>query len=98
MKNLHGGARFRRPAGGDRAPSGALQGLPHWSDYPIVIVRMLFLSVSFLLVVSATSTLAAPRGSGTAPTCRCATTPEALLESVDHIFIGDILELKGGGE
>jgi hypothetical protein len=67
------------------------------TDYPIVIHRTFVLAAS-VLFASATSALAAPSENPTAATCRCATTPEALLDQVDHIFIGDIVEVKGGGE
>lgn len=98
MNFLHGAARFRRRAADCIVRAGAFHGGRQRSDYPIVIARTLFLAATVLLVVSTTSTFAAPRGDTTAPMCRCATTPDALLEQVDHIFIGDIVELKGGGE
>jgi hypothetical protein len=30
--------------------------------------------------------------------CVCATGPEQLLNQIDHVFIGDLVEVKGGGE
>jgi hypothetical protein len=50
-------------------------------------------SVASVAVVSA-----APPSPPSGRSCQCATTPAALLASVDHIFVGDIVEVKGGGE
>ncbi|MEO6008275.1 MAG: hypothetical protein ABIU38_09450 [Vicinamibacteraceae bacterium] len=52
-------------------------------------------TVAFL---AATSALASPADPPPNGGCACATAPTQLLEQVDHIFIGDLVEVKGGGE
>jgi hypothetical protein len=51
-----------------------------------------------LLLVSATPAFPAASGRGPNGPCQCQTAPAALLDHVDHIFVGDILEVKGDGE
>jgi hypothetical protein len=67
------------------------------------VIHRKFLVASALPFLLATSVPAAPvapassDGPASGP-CQCRTTPAALLDQVDHIFIGDIVEVKGNGE
>jgi hypothetical protein len=64
----------------------------------VIHARLPVAAVALFVAASVTAPAAAapapPSGGG----CQCASTPAALLESVDHIFVGDIVEVKGGGE
>jgi hypothetical protein len=46
-----------------------------------------------LLLAAVVSPLAAPASGRHAP-CQCVTAPDALLESTDAVFVGDLLEVK----
>jgi hypothetical protein len=75
----------------------AFKGAPERTDYSIVIHRMLVFA-SVLLVASATPAVSASPASPANGPCQCQATPAALIDQVDHIFVGDILEVKGDGE
>jgi hypothetical protein len=55
-----------------------------------------FLAVALLAVVSTP----APAGAADPPPngCACPSGPEQLLEKIDHVFIGDLVEVKGAGD
>ena len=75
----------------------AFKSPPERTDYSIVIQRIL-VTASVLLFASATSAFQAFAASPANGPCQCQPTPAALLDQVDHIFVGDILEVKGNGE
>src|SRR5262245_21594214 len=62
------------------------------ADYRIVIYNRHTVA-GVLLLAAVVSPLAAPASGRHAP-CQCVTAPDALLESTDAVFIGDLLEVK----
>jgi hypothetical protein len=77
----------------------ALKAARQEADYPIVIhARLSGAALALLVGASVAVVSGAPSAPPSGRGCQCATTPAAMLESVDHIFVGDIVEVKGGGE
>ncbi len=56
-----------------------------------------FLLATALLATTPSVSSAAPADPPTGA-CKCATGPEQLLDQIDYVFIGDLVEVKGGGE
>lgn len=56
-----------------------------------------FTVAGVVLLAAVVSPLAAPASGRHAP-CQCVTAPDALLESTDAVFVGDLLQVKRSGE
>jgi hypothetical protein len=59
---------------------------------------MLRFFLASVLVATTSSVGFAGPADPPAGACMCATRTEQLLEQIDHVFIGDLVEVKGGGE
>jgi hypothetical protein len=68
------------------------------TDYSIVIPTRFSLACLFVVGLVSTAQAGPPAGSFGTAGCRCALSPEALLEQTDHIFIGDIVRVDGSGD
>ena len=66
------------------------------ADYPIVITTRFVVAFTIMLAGAASAVAAPepPRSGG----CQCPTGAEQLLDHVDHVFIGDIIEVKDAGD